>query len=71
MKNAGGGWTYVARGSDITDGTVGSVRTDLNVNGIWHMSVADIAGTSTLPHNTAYCHRWHFIPCSHHWTHTV
>ena len=44
MKNGGGGWTYVARGNDVSDGAVGSVKTDLNTKGNWHLSAADIAG---------------------------
>lgn len=49
MKNGGGGWTLVARGSDITDGAVGTVQSDWNVKGIWHFSTDDIAGKCPSP----------------------
>lgn len=44
MQTAGGGWTYVARGSDITDAMVNTVSLDPSQTGIWHFDVKTIEG---------------------------
>eukprot|EP00045_Choanoeca_perplexa_P020281 m.3978 g.3978 ORF g.3978 m.3978 type:complete len:685 (-) comp6644_c0_seq1:88-2142(-) len=53
MKNAGGGWTYVARGSSTSDSATGTVRADLDTKGIWHLSTSDIAAiTGPAPYES-------------------
>ncbi len=57
MTTMGGGWTYVARGSNGStqaNGAVGSVSVDPTTAGIWHLSAADINAISGAPPYQSY-----------------